>query len=154
MRWLLVTALLAVPTSAAADWQYTRWGMTPAQVVAASNGAVELSSGFGGPERRAGAVAAAGRYDAGEFHFTAEFMFRNGGLTGVSLVETGEACGRLEYALTDKYGDREGRSGTQGLYRWRDPEANTVVEFAPSLAGGVTCNLRYLPISHPGNAGL
>jgi hypothetical protein len=39
MRKVLLTALLAaLPTAAVADWEFTKWGMTEAQVVAAAKG--------------------------------------------------------------------------------------------------------------------
>jgi hypothetical protein len=38
----LALAVSAVPRPAAADWDYTRWGMTAEQVIAASRGAASL----------------------------------------------------------------------------------------------------------------
>ncbi len=39
---LFATSAVLAASPARADWQYTRWGMTPEQVVAASGGAAEL----------------------------------------------------------------------------------------------------------------
>ena len=38
----LALAAFAVPRPAAADWEYTRWGMTAEQVIAASRGAASI----------------------------------------------------------------------------------------------------------------
>ncbi len=38
MRWLLLLSVLLLPRAAAAHWEYTRWGMSEAQVVQASRG--------------------------------------------------------------------------------------------------------------------
>ncbi len=44
---LAVFASLATGLPASADWQYTRWGMTPEEVVAASHGAAWLTEDNG-----------------------------------------------------------------------------------------------------------
>jgi len=41
----LVSAVLSAMTEARADWQYTRWGMSPEQVIAASRGTAKPSAG-------------------------------------------------------------------------------------------------------------
>jgi hypothetical protein len=40
--WIAVALLLGSAQSAMADWQYTKWGMTPEQVASASHGAVKV----------------------------------------------------------------------------------------------------------------
>jgi hypothetical protein len=39
---LLTAALIGLSTQAHADWEYAHWGMTPEQVIAASNGAAKM----------------------------------------------------------------------------------------------------------------
>lgn len=88
VRAALAAALTLCATPAAAHWEYTRWGMTQQQVVAASRGAVRaLPAG----ERRAVPAArmeyrASGEFRSGTMRLTVAFAFdaRNGGLVCVS----------------------------------------------------------------------
>jgi hypothetical protein len=106
---VVVGVLVAAP--AAANWHYTKWGMTPAQVVAASHGtAIETT-----PERRelhstttSGEVALLeAPWQSGRFHFTAFFLFDKGRLTRVMLdLKSGdpEDGAALLGSLRQKYG--------------------------------------------------
>jgi hypothetical protein len=85
---VLAGAFAGLAAPAAAHWEYTRWGMTQAQVVAAARGAVrELPAG----ERRPVPAArmeyrAAGEFRSGPMALRVAFAFdaRNGGLVCVS----------------------------------------------------------------------
>ena len=91
---VLAAALICVAGPAAAHWEFTRWGMSLQQVVAASRGTVrELPPG----ERRAVPAArmeyrASGEFRSGTLRLTVAFAFdsRNGGLVCVSAQ--GEAA--------------------------------------------------------------
>jgi len=76
---LAFLALLALPRPAAADWEYTKWGMTPEQVVKASTGAVletraRPAGGDSGLE-----IRAEGEFVSGSLRFDVSFGFDNGG---------------------------------------------------------------------------
>ena len=120
----IALALLCLPLPAHANWEYTSWGMTPAQVVAASHGAVHLI-----PPQRRGAEAletrAEGEFRTGPVVLAVSFAFRipDGGLALVSYVTKSAA---QNYALRDylvrKYGRPE-PSGEEDLGSgiWRNP---------------------------------
>lgn len=88
MRAGLTAALCLLATPAAAHWEYTRWGMTQQQVIAASRGAVRA---LPRAERRYVPAArieyrASGEFRSGGLRLTVAFAFdaRNGGLVCVS----------------------------------------------------------------------
>jgi hypothetical protein len=96
-----------------ADWQWTKWGMTPQQVVSASKGVATLTS----PDRRTKlSVSQAGKitmdakltapYSANGFSFTAAFLFdvSTEGLKCVSLELVSGNANSLEGQLTTIYG--------------------------------------------------
>jgi hypothetical protein len=90
IRCLAALLCLAPATKAAANWQYTNWGMSSAQVVAASHGAVHLIL----PQRRMGATGpdietrAEGSFTDGTLRLAVSFGFagHGGGLVLVSYV--------------------------------------------------------------------
>jgi hypothetical protein len=147
---MLAAALLS-QTPPDGGWQYARWGMTPAAVVAASGGDVQMAQDSGA-ERRRGLILATGKADAGPFTFEAEFGFHGGQLSGVYLVPPGSQCGDLQYWLQDLYGAEEGATASRSLLEWRLPETNTVVAFVSERAD--QCALRYQAMRHAANAGL
>ncbi|MFC3123839.1 hypothetical protein ACFOD4_02105 [Pseudoroseomonas globiformis] len=74
-------AMLALgPVPAAADWRYTRWGMTPDEVAAASGGTVQVvpvPEGMGQDPFR---IAATGRFHAEGLEWDASFTFNTDGM--------------------------------------------------------------------------
>jgi hypothetical protein len=100
---------LAMAGRAEANWQYTRWGMTPAQVVAASAGAVHLIP----PEHRLGPsrpdveTCAEGMFTDGKLRLNVSFSFggHNRGLVLVSyLVQDASQNTLLRDRLVHAYG--------------------------------------------------
>jgi len=77
-----VSALILIgcslPLSADADWQYTRWGMTLEEVVAASGGAAQPHAKD--PKKNTSKVdtLATAPYEAAGFIFRARFLFSRG----------------------------------------------------------------------------
>jgi hypothetical protein len=105
----LIAALICVAPNAQADWEYTKWGMTPAQVVAASHGAVHLIK----PERRLGPTGpdietrAEGSFTDGKLRLNVSFGFagHGGGLVLVSyLVQDASQNMLLRDRLVHAYG--------------------------------------------------
>lgn len=141
-----VLALLAAGAApAAADWQYTRWGMSPEQVVAASRGAVQLGpppSGktYEGLTGRARGVhnEAGASFDA-YFHFDAEFR-----LARVALERTGGAdCAALHNRLLADLG-RPAKSTRQSfatIDQWQDRSRGNLVGYV--LVGKLPCTITY-----------
>jgi hypothetical protein len=94
VRWvpLCLVGLLYAP-AAQADWQYTRWGMTPEQVVAASGGQVKLLPEPERPRLPPLVTAATGEFDDGPMRLRTVFSFNieRGGLACVSYGVTSSA---------------------------------------------------------------
>jgi len=107
---LLFSAIF--PHFAVADWQYTRWGMTADQIVAASNGAAKKLAGTE-QEAKSGATftaLAVGTFKTGPFDFAVSFRADKGGNTLKTVRLT--LNNRYQYldlsnALSTKYGRGE-----------------------------------------------
>jgi len=123
---------------AQAHWQYTKWGMTRAQVEKASKGlAVPGTSSTGKPILTA-------PYTSGSFQFTAEFWFDdNDRLYEVALDLSQGNPHELIGALKGKYGIPENETpGMIRAWRWRSgadtvsammTEDKTSVFYKPSV---------------------
>jgi len=106
---MILAALAALPAMpAAAHWEYTHWGMSEAQVIAASRGAVRA---LPPAERRAVPAArmeyrAAGEFRSGGLHLSVAFAFdsRNGGLVCVSARGDSRQAERLRERLEQRFG--------------------------------------------------
>lgn len=147
MRWrqLALAGLLAfaaVPAVALADWQYTRWGMTKAQVADASDG---LAIVHRVAKRETWGVypdlVAPSRF--GRYEYRAYFYFddKTGGLKAVRLdPEPGVWCPDIAEAMLTLYGSDQRM--IEGYFIWRDETANNVI----SLSGFSTCRIKYQPL--------
>lgn len=130
MRAALVAALTLCATPAAAHWEYTRWGMTQQQVVAASRGAVRA---LPAAQRRAVPAArmeyrASGEFRSGSMRLTVAFAFdaRNGGLVCVSARGDAAQGPALRARLERLFGPPQERAqdpvtGTESL-GWTRPD--------------------------------
>jgi hypothetical protein len=112
-------AALALPAPALAHWAFTRWDMTPEQVMAASRSALRSDPGGYGDRilkqdrRPSGPVQFEGRAYQAEFYFSDE-----GKLTLVRLTLKDQTqCGTVMAALTARYG----KSSNQYHGEWTDP---------------------------------
>lgn len=156
MRALLLAALTAlIPATASADWQYTEWGMSPDEVIAASNGAVKAKSPREG-ERVFGAdKKALGFYEAAGYTFESEFFFDAADrLQIVKLVLLDSSkCGDLKDTVQGLYGQPAERSDISWV--WYDHENQNKVRFtAVDLATDLSCFVLYTPIGGSGANGL
>ena len=85
LRRFILAAVLVVVISppCGADWQYTKWGMTPAEVLAASKGAARATTE---EEKQGGRLRPSGQepvlvapWKSEQFEFTAKFYFSKEG---------------------------------------------------------------------------
>jgi hypothetical protein len=127
---VLAAALACLATPALAHWEFTRWGMTLPQVVAASRGAVaELPVDQRRPvpaarmEYRAG-----GQFRSGTLQLNVAFAFdaRNGGLVCVSARGDGAQAQALRARLERLFGapQERGRDPASGIETlgWSRPD--------------------------------
>ncbi len=157
MKKLLFTALFActMPTPAQAHWQWTKWGMTPAQVAAGSRGSVKLADPSSDAEMPYGVKEAAGTYTSGGRTMKASFWFAGGKLSRVNLSnDDTDACSALERDMASVYGQPTTRSGGSMLTTsvWRDVAKGNRVQFSNWSTGG--CDLIYSPLATADNTGL
>jgi hypothetical protein len=113
---------------AAADWAYTKWGMTPEQVVAASNGTAHVLPADKRTRNDADKweIAADGNYKDGDLPLSTGFMFdlKSGGLICVVYNATGKPSEALEAKLTQRYGSPAEQSDifTMKTIHWTKPD--------------------------------
>jgi hypothetical protein len=145
LRYLAAALACVAASPAEADWQYTRWGMTPKQVVAASRGAAKPNTD-GEATRDNYKTLLRAPFVAGEHRFTASFIFNNQNrLIRISLGLTGGNCERLGFDLRSQYGD-----AVRGLpYRWRDERRKNNVAYMDW--GGGNCVVEYWPFDASGD---
>lgn len=141
---------------AQADWQYTKWGMTPAEVTKASGGKAGPNADTSQSTSDETAKLTL-PYVTGDLSFSAYFLFdnRTDKLTSVRLkLSDGSRCGDLYRALALKYGnpDRPSRSALMTSAGWRDSANNTNVVFMEIGKG--SCSVAYGPLSSAANKGL
>jgi hypothetical protein len=121
LRALSTLALIAVARPAAADWAYTKWGMTPEQVVKAAAGTAQItkSESTDDPDLE---MRVRGTYMAGPLRFEVTFGFRvsTGGLAFVSYwTDQAGQNAALKDLLVQKYGKPQSTQGTeQGVETW------------------------------------
>jgi hypothetical protein len=123
---------LALAPCAEANWEYTKWGMTPAQVIAASHGAVHLIH----PERRLGPTGpdietrAEGSFTDGKLRLNVSFGFagHDGGLLLVSyLVQDASQNMLLRDRLVRAYGPpAPSGDADMGSGVWRRPGQDVI----------------------------
>jgi hypothetical protein len=151
--WWATVGLIGLSTPTQAHWQWSRWGMTPVQVVAASGGTARMGAG----DRSAqGDITrdVIGSYQAGSFQFEASYWFDGSGLTKVTMSQHDDAkCLDLQRDLTAKYGKPlEYEGGSVERRMWADkPNENRVVLITSNLA---FCELQYAPLVSQAGAGL
>ena len=134
------------------DWQYTRWGMTPAQVMAAS-----AEAAHGNEDRGLDAAGMKAElvvpYQGASLRFTAVFLFDAGDrLEYVTLSPVGPvSCPIVVQALSATYGRPEGTADMvhATTMRWDDIENDNLVVYAD--VGGGNCTVQYskLPTTRP-----
>jgi len=151
-KLLVMIGLLTFAAPAEAHWQYTTWGMSPEQVIAASKGAAELGSGEMSVQGDA-KKGAVGRYAAGDYQFSVNFWFGSAGLSTVSLTLRSDVqCRGLQRDLLAKYAEPVEQSGGAVQRRmWADKEANNRVVL---ISTGSFCELQYAPLVSQAGSGL
>ncbi|MGK2908640.1 MAG: hypothetical protein ACSLE1_02365 [Sphingobium sp.] len=145
----------AVASPASAHWQYTRWEMTPNQVVVASKGSVQRFDPALDVTAPYGVKEAAGTYTSGGRTMKASFWFAGGKLSRVNLSnDDTDACFALERDMASVYGQPTTRSGGSMLTTslWRDVAKGNRVQFSNWSTGG--CDLIYSPLATADSTGL
>lgn len=153
VKTLVLCLALVCSTTAHADWQYTRWGMTPAEVAAASNGMVEVGTGDLKDAYDGAQIGATGTYAAGKFRFQASFYFIGGKLADVHLRLVGGDPYALKASLLGVYGKPfSDVEGGFDVTTWHDQPKNNRVDLIMIDDGYTT--LEYRPLLDDSAPGL
>jgi hypothetical protein len=153
--WLGLGAVLW-PGAAGANWQYTKWGMTPEQVQSAAKGKL---SPVATPNACAGCASVAllaGDYEVGGQVFRARFEFADGkslSMVALAIPSTGRTwgCNEVFDKLALRYGAPAWQApltgdGSLPNARWLDSrDRNTVFFNDISLQTGM-CEIQYSPL--------
>lgn len=151
--------LIISVASANADWQYSKWGMTVDQVLAASKGQLKKCSAVCDKQSTDGTEAQLyGPYSSGDFEFTAFALFdkKTRKLASIRLrLDNNDKAQELMGALRSKYGEPETKSRTQvlNLAVWRsagDQISYILIGFDNNYTGTVS----YQPRVTDSNKGL
>jgi hypothetical protein len=145
----LVLAMLLIAPAAHADWQYTHWGMTPEQTVAASRGAAQLVPEKNRPRGLPLLTAATGSYQDGPLQLRVTFQFNtaSNGLACVSYgVNSHDNDAAFKAALIKRYGPAQKTSGGGFLgttLSWKTPTDQIDATFSESdPAFAMQCSLK------------
>lgn len=144
---ILVFAIAATATSASANWQFTKWGMSPDQVIAASQGRVAVLSDNNSRLMSAGQHIAklAMPYVSGDLDFRASFLFdASNRLAEVRLTLKGGTTSALRVALEQKYGKLLPHGN------WHSEDDEIILFVIGERSGDVI----YRPLKNPNSSGL
>jgi hypothetical protein len=138
----LLALLSAAPASA--DWTYARWGMSAAQVVAASSGQAQLAKQDSKTNTVFGSTGAEATYSQSPFTFRVIFNFRYDKLTQVTLHPQPKAdCSPLVNELTRQFGPPEVKSLYTGItsFFWSNTATANDIRL---LRVPATCSILYI----------
>ncbi len=155
--FLVPLAALSLAAPAQADWQYTRWGMSPEQVAGASAGSVSLDSGTANDEIPGEKVGARGTYSSGPYNFKVVFYFSERKLVDVRLRLISDNilddAWKLKNDLDGIYGRPFAESGGIGpIITYHDPGKNNRVDLI--IITNKFANLEYRPLRNASASGL
>jgi hypothetical protein len=167
----IVLALACCGTSAAkADWEYTKWGMTPAQVASAAKRLTKASSDLQ-PDSDGNVTKLVAPYRSGKFSFEAQFGFNAADrLSSVTLVVKDKTAGMgmgmdmgpdmnmdqgkchdLLASVKTTYGPPQGGRSAHMQYiieTWQDRKNKNNVTY--TVLDGVGCYVQYSAIKAAG----
>ena len=146
------------------DWEYTKWGMTPQQVVSASKNLATEASDLR-PDSDGNVTKLVAPYQSGKFSFEAQFGFDvTDRLASVTLVLNDKSAGMdmdmgadtnmdqgvcydLLVSVNTAYGPPQGGGTADMLYRietWQDQKNKNNVKY--TVLDGTGCYVQYSAI--------
>ena len=146
-------------TTAFAHWQFTKWGMSPDQVVEASNGTAQTHLKISGSSADDYDHLSSGEYSSTGFDFQVHFLFRRqtGRLEVVNLMlNDSSKCRSLFATLKLSYGkpiQEIDEPGVLRAYVFRDLDAMNQVNAIAigGLEATTDCVVQYREIVKPGS---
>src|ERR1700743_641397 len=141
-------AIVAAP--AYADWNFTRWGMSPAEVVQASSGSVHPFDN-GQMTSDGQKIMAEGEIHSGDLDLQMRFLFSKDGLSSLNASLPLTQCDALTTALKGRYG--EGTPTSAYWMEWVASQDNFPIKriFFPAVN---QCVVFYSPLRTRNGQGL
>lgn len=157
--WIVAAFIIACAfgSPAFADWQYAKWGMTPAEVIEASGGKA-VTDDRPASNDQDGVIKLNASHSAGDYEFLALFKFdrKTDKLTTVQLLLHKPArCDALRDELIAKYGS-PARTTSSSLWKeatWLEASDNNRIAIM-NLGSGALCSLEYSALSSSSRKGL
>jgi hypothetical protein len=165
----IALALVCCGASAAnADWEYTKWGMTPQQVVSAAKNRTRKSSDLH-PDSDGNVTKLVAPYQSGKFSFEAQLGFDAADrLSSVTLVLNDKSAGMdmgmgadmnmdqgvchdLQVSVKTAHGPPQGGGSAHMQYSietWQDQKNKNNVTY--TVLDGVGCYVQYSAIKSAG----
>ncbi len=171
----IALALVCCGASAAkADWEYTKWGMSPGQVASAAKNQTKASSDLR-PDSDGNVTKLVAPYQSGKFSFEAQFGFdaadrlssvtlvlndksagmdmdMGGGMNmGADMSMDHGVCRDLQVSVKTEYGPPQGGGSAHMQYSiqtWRDQKSKNNVKY--TVLDGVGCYVQYSAIKPAG----
>ena len=137
----MFAALVAGPSVALADWSFTRWGMTPQQVVDASGGTAHLLAPAERTRSDDWEVSVKGSIHEAGLTLQGGYMFdtRRGGLICVLYNAVGDNVGKLRDSLIARYGrPNDNTFGPLQDLTWQTPDEIELAIDQTRLTAAVT----------------
>ncbi len=165
---ILLAFVCCGASAAKADWEYTKWGMTPQQVAGAAKNRTKKSSDLH-PDSDGNVTRLVAPYKSGKFFFEAQFGFDAADrLSSVTLVLNDKSaamdmdmgadmnmnhgvCHDLGVSVKATYGPRQGGGAAHALYSietWRDQKNKNDVKY--TVLDGAGCYVQYSAIKSVG----
>lgn len=158
LRITTVTLMLS-PQVSYADWQWTKWGMSPQQV---ANDSAGRATTIEGRKTEKMQNLAKGTYTTNGIEFESIFWFTlsEPRLMLIELIAqspTFSKCNELRTSLHDVYGKPDDRGGIPliklSTYRWRDPSMGNRILLAVSESPD-RCSIQYTELVTRSGLGL
>jgi hypothetical protein len=142
---VLGLALLALSAPAAADWEKTKWGMSPQQVRTAMGAAP--GAGIAGDNMPGYTVGNVGTWAKGTFSFRAVYYYRSNALALVLLQLNSGDCAALRSALVGAHGEptTAQRNAVFESAIWRDTARKEQMTYRRIGS----CTIRFQPLAAP-----
>ena len=140
-----LSAICLWPIQASANWQYTRWNMTPSQVVAASKGQAAVPDDADAlnhnPANGSDVTKLVAPFQTGAFKFKVYFKFEDEKLDGVELDLVDGNPHAVIGLLRSKYGKTNSEDTSDPT--WRTWYWQTKFDFIEALMIGEDLTLHY-----------
>lgn len=146
---------LAASSPALADWQYTKWGMSPDEVTSASKGKAYRITETPGSSYEGMTAANTGSYQIGQINLPVKFFYIDDKLSMVMLSgENDGLCYALRTVLDEQYGEPRSRSDriVYEVFHWIDSDRGNRVQL--TAFKNSSCSIYYFPLNSGPETGL